>query len=366
VNLAKIVRTQLFALAQWAQLPDNVFQRLEGVFSLLTHEALMRPVQQPFKGLSKINPDGLPFQWSFCIDNKPPTVRFLCESGTPGTSLNTRIALSLNKLKETCSLLDIPSPAWFRDIVMSHVMPDNQPLPDDWLSAIWFAVGAGKKGVLLKIYVNLMKDAPIERWKRIGRVLRDIGRKGSLVRLCELSGHVSKDSWPSGLAIDIMPDGTPGRIKVYFRSGEVYTGWIENWYKVLNASEHLPYIRKMLEILPWQPNDPYPQGTFFVSMEFSSDNQISLKTDFTVTRWGHTDQHIVSGVKRLIEHLKLNESFYTSGLAAIGAWPNNQADSTIQQLVGLGFEPDGSRHLNVYCEPPLSSRTINGYKHVRS
>lgn len=366
MNLANIVRTQLFALADWAQLPENVFHQLDGVFGLLTHEALLRPAQQPFKGLGKINPDGLPFQWSFCIDNKPPTVRFLCESGTPGTSVQTRIALSINKLKETCRLLNIPFPAWFSDIVISHILPNDQPLPDDWLSAIWFAVGAGRKGILLKIYVNLRKDAPIERWKRIGRVLRDIDRKNSLVTLCEMSGRVSKDSWPSGLAIDIMPDGSPGRIKVYFRSGEVCQAWIENWYKALNAPEHIPYIRKMLEILPWQSNHPYPHGTFFVSTEFSPDDKVSLKTDFTVKRWGHTDRHIADGVQRLIEHLELNKSLYTSGLAAIECWPNNQADSTIQQLVGLGYEPDGSRHVNVYCEPPLPSKNKDGYQCVRS
>lgn len=366
MNLAETVRGQLFSLAEWAQLPDTVSQRLDGLFGLLTHEALVRPAQRPFKGLGKINPDGLPFQWSFCIDNGPPTVRFLCESGTPGTSIQTRIALSNDKLKESCRLLEIPFPAWFGEIVMPLIMPSDQPLPEDWLSAIWFAAGAGRKGILLKVYVNLMRDSAIERWKRIGGVLRDMGRKDSLVKLCEMSERVSQDSWPSGLAIDIMPDGSPGRIKVYFRSGEVCQGWIENWYKVLDAAEHIPYIRKMLEILPWQSNERYPQGTFFVSTEFSRDNKVSLKTDFTVARWGHTDRHIADGVRGLIEHLGLDESLYTSGLAAIECRSDNHANSPVQQLVGLGYEPDGSRHINVYCEPPLPSRNTDGDEHVRS
>lgn len=38
-------------------------------------------------GLSRINADGLPFQWNLCIDGGPASVRILFEAGVPGSSV---------------------------------------------------------------------------------------------------------------------------------------------------------------------------------------------------------------------------------------------------------------------------------------
>ena len=55
----------------------------------------------------------------------------------------------------------------------------------------------------------------------VGLLLKDLGRERSLERLCEFSGPASAGSWPGGLAVDILHDGSAGRVKIYFRSAAV-------------------------------------------------------------------------------------------------------------------------------------------------
>jgi len=353
MNLAEIVHKQLFALSNWADIPSDISDTLDSVFRILTRESLNRPATPPFAGLSQINPSGLPFQWSFCINSKKPQVRFLCEAGYPGTAVLERLELSLQKLGEICPPLGLPYPSWLDDIVLPHIFPNTCRLPSDWTSAIWFALGAGASGICPKVYINLMQDQPFMRWRRLGYVLRDLDRLDSLKKLCDISGQVSKDSWPAGLAIDVMPDGSAGRIKTYFRSGEVCRGWLEKWYSAVGGKNMIRNIFGLVDALPQNPLQTYKDSTFFLSLEFSTDNKISLKTDVTVARYDLNDQQITDIVLKALRNLGLDDSSYIAALKAIGAWPPSTEDKKHQQLIGYGYEPDGSCHINIYCEPPL-------------
>jgi len=353
VQLGKVIESQLMTLADVADLNKATRAHLRNAFLILTAESLQQSPTPPFKGLSRINPNGLPFQWSFCLNNAKPTVRLVCEAGEPGTSAYTRYKLSLQKLHTLCHMLDKPYPSWLTNVVIKEVMPEIDDWPEGWESALWFAVAATDNQLYLKIYLNLNRSAPLDRWRRVGRVLQGLGRHESLKTLCELSEKVSHESWPSGLAIDILPNGEPGRIKTYFHSGEVNHSWLDNWYHALKADDQLPHIKQMLELFPQPYAGLYPAKAFFVSLEFGNDSSVSLKTDLTVSRWIPRDDIIIPATYCFAEYLGLNTSMYQKALKAIGLWPATSACPISHHLVGFGYEPDGSRHINVYCEPPL-------------
>lgn len=353
LDLYEIIRRQLRALEQWADIPDGTSSRLNSVFEVLARESLSRPACPPFGGLARINPDGLPFQWSLCIDNKKPTVRFLCESGMPGSSARLRYRLSMAKYKKVCDMLEVPYPEWLSEVVLRHTMPEGEQWPCQWYSAIWFAVGAGENDILVKVYLNIRTDDALKRWKKIGWVLKMLGMENSLMQLCDLSGKVSMDSWPSGLAVDILPNGKAGRVKVYFESAEVNSDWLEKWYKATGEDWVLPYVRKMMEVFPRDNRLPYPEKAFFVSLEFSPGGEVSIKTDFTVSKWMQSDIRIVEGVSEFLDYSQLDTNSYLAWLEAMGAWPPKESGCETHQLVGFGFEPDGEYHVNVYCKPPL-------------
>jgi hypothetical protein len=352
--LLEELQVQLHSVMQWANLPPAIAQKTEQVFQLFTSKAIERPVRTRYDGLSRINASGLPFQWCFCFGPGLRSVRFLCEAGTPGDSPLERLNYSVGQFEKVLSVLGIPNPDWLWDSVFPYAVPKKDAWPTHWRSAVWFAVGASPKGILTKIYLNLNRDAPLDRWQRVGWMLKSLGNIESLATLCDLSKKVSANSWPVGIAIDVSPNGSPGRVKIYFRSSAVKTDWLHRWYSAANASSEECIVRQLLDAFPLCGKAMYPSKSFIVSLEFHNNRgDISLKTDLGITRWIQNDVSIVQGIRQLLHTINDNQEDLTSALKSIGAWPLSTTEASYCRFVGLGYEPDGSRHLNVYLEPPM-------------
>ncbi|MGW4895333.1 hypothetical protein ACWEQL_24140 [Kitasatospora sp. NPDC004240] len=355
-RLDHLVGGQLRSLAAAARLPHATAERLGAVFEVLTRESLDRATAEAYPGLSRINANGLPFQWSACFSTAgpPAAVRFLCESGTPGTGVRERLELSLDRLGRACRVLGLPGvPGWFTRDVLPTVLPDGRDLPPHWRGALWTGVGAAGPTVALKPYLNLDRDRPLDRWRRVGRVLRALGRERALERLCEVSSQVSAGSWPVGLAVDITPTGEPGRVKTYFRSEGVTAAWLQRWYTAVGAAAHLPAVRELLDAFPHPDRARYPDGAFVLTLEaHPADGVLTLKTDLAVTRWTAGDAPAVRATARLLGRLGLDPAGPAATLAALGAPPAAEDRGEVLRFVGLGYEPDGSRHVNLYLEPP--------------
>ncbi|WP_395292369.1 hypothetical protein ACF9IK_01215 [Kitasatospora hibisci] len=354
-RLDRLVGGQLRSLSAAARLPRTTTARLGAVFDVLTRESLDRATADVYPGLSRINANGLPFQWSACFGAaRAPSVRFLCESGTPGTSARERLDVSLDRLGRACRVLGLPGvPHWFTAQVLPAVLPDERNWPAHWRSALWTGVGAAGGAVALKPYLNLRRDRPLDRWRRIGWVLRSLGRERCLERLCELSSQVSDRSWPVALAVDITPEGEPGRVKAYFRSEGVTAAWLQRWYTALGAQTHLPAVRELLDAFPQPDRAAYPDGAFVLTLEaHPADGVFTLKTDLAVTRWTSGDAPVVRGTARLLGRLGLDPAGLDAAWSALGAAAPAEGRSDVVRYVGLGYEPDGSRHVNVYLEPP--------------
>ncbi len=354
MSLGDIIAGQLDALLRLAALPEPIARRTRAAYGILTRGALDRPATPPYAGLARINPDGMPFQWSFCLGGEP-SVRFLCEVGPPGASAGERFHRSQTALQLALEALDVPRPRWLWERVMPAIVPPVDRLPPNWLSAIWFAVGATRRSVLVKVYLNLAHGPPVERWRRVGRMLSTLGRRQSLARLCEISSRVSRDSWPVGIAFDVRSDGEPGRVKAYFHGGEVWPAWLEAWYIAAGLERDLPVVREALAVFPWHADRPYWAKSLFVSAEFGTREELTLKSDLAVSRWVATDARILGGVRRLARAMRLDVRPYLSALRSLGDWPVTAAATMTHHVVGIGSEKDGSRHLNVYCEPRVGN-----------
>jgi hypothetical protein len=339
---------------RWAGLGAPARRSICGVFDLLTREALDRAPRPPFEGLSYINADGLPLQWVLRFSAEGEAFGWLCEAGRPGDSPFERFTQSLERLYWAWDMAGSARPAWL-EAVAAELLPSGETQwPAHWRSALWVGVGAADHGAVVKVYFNLNRDAPRERWLRAGRVLQRFGRNASLERLCELSGLVSPDSWPVGLAVDALPDGGPGRVKVYFRSGAVQADWLQRWYRAAGYERHATILRRGLELFPWAGRQPYPEAAFTVSLEFHRrDGELGLKTDFGITKWMPSDEQIVRAAQGLLAAAGAEPNRLQEALETLGAWPPAPGATPVMRFVGLGSEPDGSCHVNVYLEPPL-------------
>jgi hypothetical protein len=118
-------------------------------------------------------------------------------------------------------------------------------------------------------------------------------------------------------------------------------------------------VRQLLDAFPWLGRQPYPNNAFVVSLEFHGGNgQVSLKTDLAITKWMATDADIVWGIRRFMPAHNLDDRDLISALQCIQAWPPSPNETSVHRFVGLGYEPDRSRHLNLYLEPPLPTSAI--------
>jgi hypothetical protein len=261
--LAQLVERQLSGLIDLSALPLDTAEKLRRVFSLLTRESLEQPVAGPFPGLSRINADGLPFQWVLRAGRGGTGFGFLCEVGTPGDTPRNRYSLSRRRLESACELCGHSS-RWLGVVADALVPSSEQDWPEHWRSGLWVGVVPAADGLVLKPYFNLNLGAARDRWLRAGRVLQALGRNRSLATLCELSSLVSQDSWLVGLTVDALPDGRPGRVKVYFCSDRVGPDWLRRWYEAAGCEEHATLARQFLDLFPLirqcRPRQRIPQG----------------------------------------------------------------------------------------------------------
>lgn len=350
VNLQSLIIEQFDIFAKICRI-SKINSTLKNSLLLLTNESLDQQVNSTYPGLSQINANGFPFQWSLSLENKMPSLRFLCESGYPGTSVAKRINLSFQKILELLDLMSYEYPTWLFTDVKNNLIPKK--IPDSWLSAVWFAIGANDNGILPKIYFNLNNDSILNRWKSIGWVLKDLGRNQSLDFFCKISSVVSNGSLPIGIAFDILPSGQAGRIKIYFRSLNANLEFLERWYESCNGYSHAELLRNFLDCFPCEGK--YPYDSFTVGLEFPIENcknwNPTLKIDLGVTKWMKGDYQISKGICRALQMMNIQTNTYEDFVEKLGPAEINKEKSIFHRFVGFGYEPDGSYHLNIYFEP---------------
>jgi hypothetical protein len=343
------IALQLGLLTTLLGVDRSASDKLQALLGLLCRASLDRPRQARYSGLSHINADGFPFQWSFVLANGPPSVRFLCECGRPGLDVADRNDLAIASMREAITIIGIPHPKWLEPCILRHIVPDRAAVPAHWESGIWFAVGASARGVGMKMYFNMDRGTPRERWLAYGRILQSFGRDEALARLCELSDQVSGGSMPDGLCVELQPDGQPGRIKLYFASEAVSFCWLRRWYSAFGASTCLVDLLHFLRHCR-VPYKRFPSRGLFVSIEVDAAQKMTFKTDVPVCRWA-IDAQTFPAVVSLAERLALPTYHYRNWLATLGIDVSSPA-SAAHQVVSLGYELSGNHHINVYCRPP--------------
>jgi hypothetical protein len=338
-------------LSRLSGLPTDVNRKLRVVFDLLTAESLDQAVVGPFLGPSRINADGLPFQWVLRTSNSGTGFGFLCEVGKPEESPDRRFTLSRTRLASACEVCGHRND-WLDTVTDVLIPPLGEAWPAHWLSALWIGVVPLLQGILLKPYFNLNAGSARDRWLRAGRVLLALGRERSLASLCDLSGRVSQDSWPVGLTVDVLPNGHPGRVKIYFRSDSVTLGWLRRWYESTGHNENAGLARRFIELFPLMQQKYFPKAAFTVGLEFHPEyTTLGLKTDLAVTKWIASDATILGASKALADEIGGCVDRLETHLDVVGAIPADTTHTSSFRFVGLGHEPDRRSHLNLYLEP---------------
>lgn len=356
-HLGQLIARQAAALGQHCNADDVTRQRITGLLDLFTAEALDRPALSPFDGLSAINADGLPFQWVLRLGASSPGWGFLCEVGPSGTAPIARSAETLQRVERAAAMLGMAPSTWLSDVARL-LLPSASDWPVHWRSGAWIGVACKGDAIGLRPYFNLNRGNARERWLRVGRVLQLLGREQALAQFCALSGPCSPGSWPVGLALELLPDGGCGRVKVYFRAAVTNPAWLSRWYEAVGLAAEAPVLRRALDLLghAGAGAGTAPEAGFVLSLEIHADQLLSIKTDLAVTKWLSSDAEVIEGCQALLPTLGGVASELPGALAALDTWPPDQNTCATARFVGIGCEPDGSRHMNLYLAPPLTPR----------
>lgn len=352
-SLAAVVAGRLDGLAATCALAPASAVALRRLLALFAAQSLDRSAAPPFDGLSFINASGLPFQWVLNFAAEGAGLGFLCEVGRPGAPAARRLAQTLDRVAAACRILGWPPPDFLPRAAEILLPGSGEPWPQHWRSAAWVGVAARGAAVAVKPYFNLNRGTCRERWLRAGRLLKALGRERALARLCGLSTSCSPGSWPVGLALDIRPDREPGRLKLYFRSqaGETLA-WLARWHAGAGLGAAGPRMRRFLDLLGPVDRRRLPQGAMVVSLEIHADEELSLKTDLAITKWTATDGPLIEAAGAfLAESGGGAAATLTAASDAIGV----TSQTALARFAGLGLEPDGSSHLNLYFEPALQT-----------
>lgn len=355
-NLKAVITDQFFSLVQARKSSLDATQPIERIFGLLTRDSLDRPVADSYQGLSHINANGLPFQWVFSLSSKSPAWGFLCECGRQNSPVAFRANQTLALIDVVCGEVGAHHPTFLKDFSRRLIPGPDEAWPEHWRSAIWVGVSVTDGRIVIKPYFNLSLGSVKDRWLRAGWVLRDLGRDEALKRLCDVSALCSADSTPTGLAVDIGSDGQPGRVKIYFRSEQTTPEWLSRWYEALGENRNAASVREFLDRLGMTGGGLYPRSAFVTSLEFHRDQAISVKTDLAVTKWMHSDALIAEQIEAILSLEAIKCEPFKEMLEAVSAFPPDASSCTVFRFVGLGSEPDGSRHLNIYIEPPVCAK----------
>lgn len=370
---------QLYALSAATGLSDHgCGDELAELLSRFGGDSLVAPARPSG---SRVNADGFPVQWVLRLDRAASGAGFVLEAPVATRpveipsdhGVGAQVNRTVRSLKSAADRLGWLAPDWIEEVAMPVILGHE---PDESLgrtSAVWLAAAAVGGRVHLKLYLTLDRLPLRDRWLRFGRLLQAFGRTVALRRLCEMSGTVSAGSVPVAVGIDVMADGIPGRVKLYVRNEPCDDQWLRRWYQAADADAHFRLVRHLIAACGIAALSSLPERSVFVSAEFGrSDGALSLKTDVPVCRWIADDRLGQAVVMHLADRVGLPTDAYVASLVKLGiscANPARQMHEIVRevacpsalhaaracalhQLVGAGFESDGSEHLNLYLRPP--------------
>jgi hypothetical protein len=324
-------------------------RRFWQVFDLLTRESLdycPAASATPFSGICR---DGSPWQYCVTMDSRSAhAVRFLTEVGAPGTLLQTRTALSVERAAEGLDLIGVRGHRETVQLIANLTPPDDRHIAGMWVG---FAVGPGTQP-RLRLYANNGWGDTTERWMRLIRALRSLNAGGFGARLEPLLGWLLPSFTPNGFAITLPP--TSPLCKLYFRPSAEPWGAVRAMAQAVLGSG-APTFLAAIEDAFERPLESFPHRALVLSM---SGPAIGGPLDFKLDLCGHclfsNDTSPPRTLERLANALGLNTAPYASMVADCGGHGMTLPHEMIAFL-GIGAGAAGSR-VNVYFTAPCFGR----------
>lgn len=336
-------------------------ERILRVYEMLTRESLALDINAPIPKFSTINDDGVPFEFSVSVGGSNGGLRILTEIGVPGTSLPNRINMTILRLNDVLSYLELQNAAVQINSAFSTLFPDNSRDLIGWRGGAWIAAGFMTDGrINLRIYINAADGDVNDRWLRLGKMLSRLDRFNASEKLCALSPLVSTAAAPLGIAFDILPDGL-GRVKFYLRTYKYSHSFLDSVLAEVGLSKFRGLWHDFSEILLVE-KQTYPDQAIVLSLEFprEDDAEIDLKIDACAHCLFNNDQTARHACLEIAQRWSMDITPYENMLEELSGTHLSEKELRHHAFFGIGFSHLKNYRFNIYLKPAVAAYLKDG------
>lgn len=318
-----------------------------------------------------VNADGHPVQLVVRMDRLKGGYGFIFNPRIKACDGADRRRRTLSLVRSVSILLGLPPPNLLEGTILPALRGRFSSTLEEKQSAVWIANAACGRSCQLKLYISLEGFSTLERWRRFGNLLVALGWHSALKAYCEMSAKVTPRSIPTAVGIDFDGENRPSRLKLYVANEVCDASWLYCWYTSSGNKHAYDSIAVFQNLCGFSGFKSYHEYSFFVAASFrKNSDRITLKTDIPICRWLANSYHAGSLLNKIASTFDFSKFKYPMTLAALNRGSSDETVTAITdeiiapkedksvrarailQLIGLGEEPLGNLHANIYLRPP--------------
>ena len=306
------------------------------------------PLGQPVPGFSRINEDGTPFQYALITEpERASPLQFLSEAGAPGSCMMERMALSTERIRTLCSMLDAAAKVEEVLDLLHCIAPVSNPdLLADEAGAFWIGVSFAIDGpAKLIVYINDKWGREDARWKRLDEFVDrlDAHEQWQAVKML-----LSPRMKPLGMALTVAED-RPLQGRIYVSAYGESLGFYEQLAQCLGGTRALPLFNQFAEIMLGDDRQ-YPTRSAVCSFGLNH----RAEPDFKFELCGHCmfagDKDAVARCRGWLASLSSTRIQYEQLLQVIAQDPLSPTHVQLHSYVGVGWRAKES-YGTIYLKP---------------
>ena len=324
---------------------------IRAVHRALCSRALAFPLGGSPAVPSRLNEDGLPFQFATTVDARSPSLRFVVDPGPLDAERGVRMRAARTTMREAAELIGAEGELAAVSPLLSELAPEDAPaLRADPAGAYWIGA-AFVPGVVprLRIYVNGGWGSVAAQRSRFLRFAAHFQRAEAWT---ELAAQFPSALEPLGLALTLAP-GVEVRGAIYTRAFGLrlsdYAALANTGSGQANAERILAFGAALLGA-----DAAHPTPSAVLSFAFGSEPGLPAELEFCAHCLYADDAAAQAGLEGLFASARLDPTPYRTLARALAAPAARPGPPRLHSFIGADAKSAGLAY-TVYMKPDLSA-----------
>jgi hypothetical protein len=321
------------------------------VYDEICRESLAFPLGAWPPGYSRINQDGMPFQYSVTLGKPHHALQFLSEAGQPGLAGAERMEASRACITAVARRLQAEAALSSVADLLDNLAPGAHPdLLADPAGAFWIGV-AFAAGHLprMKIYTNARWGAEPAQWARLDRFASFFG---ALAPWQSLGSRLKPDFKPLGAAVTLGRGKRPsGRIYLSAYGKPIAT--YAELARTLGGESFQNVLRDYARCLMGD-DYPYPTQTAVCSFGFGAGQGLAFKFELCAHCLFASDLEAASRLQTWFAAAGLDPAGYTALLEILSEGRLSETAPDLHCYTGVGLD-QGEPYFTIYLKPKFGT-----------